>query len=88
MDGIRYHHLLDPATGYPARSGLRSVTILSESGFLSDALSTACFVLGREKGMELAKKYGAEILTVDESGGISMSEGMKSLFSPANSGSN
>ena len=84
VDCVRYHHLLDPATGYPARSGLRSVTILSRSGFLSDALSTACFVLGREKGMELAEKYQAEILLVEEDGTIYMSEGLKSIFSAIN----
>lgn len=80
VDGIRYHHILDPSTGRPARSGLRSVTILSKSGFLSDALSTACFVLGKEKGMALAQKWEAEILTVDESGEIAMSEGFQKVF--------
>lgn len=84
QDGVRYHHLLDPATGYPARSGVHSVTILCKNGFFSDALSTACFVLGKEKGMELAKKYDAEVLFVDENGGISMSDGLKSIFSVAN----
>lgn len=83
-DGARYHHLLDPATGYPAKSGVHSVTILCKNGFLSDALSTACFVLGKEKGMELARKYEAEVLFVDEDGGISMSDGLKSIFSVAN----
>jgi thiamine biosynthesis lipoprotein len=82
FEGERYHHLLDPATGYPARSGLRGVTILSESGFLSDALSTACFVLGKEKGMALAEKWQAGILAVDDDGEIVMNEKMKAFFSP------
>lgn len=80
VDGIRYHHLIDPATGYPARSGLSSVTILTKSGFLSDALSTACFVLGEEKGMELAKQYAVEAIFVREDGSISMTEGMQAYF--------
>ena len=78
--GVRYHHILDPRTGFPADSGLRSVTVLADSGLLSDGLSTACFVLGREKGMELAKRYGAEALFVERDGAIFMTPGMKALF--------
>lgn len=63
-DGVRYHHIIDPATGYPADSGVAGVTILTKDGFLSDALSTACFILGEEKGMALAESYGAEALFV------------------------
>ncbi|MBQ7918885.1 MAG: FAD:protein FMN transferase [Lachnospiraceae bacterium] len=76
----RYHHIMDPETGYPARSGLCSVTIVSDSGLLCDALSTACFVLGKEKGMELAKQCGAEALFVEEDGNFTMTDGMKSLW--------
>lgn len=79
-DGVRYHHILDPRTGYPADSGVRSVTVLSKSGLLSDALSTACFVLGIEDGMELAKRYNAEILFVDSDGKLVLSEGIKAYF--------
>lgn len=78
--GVRYHHILDPATGYPADSGLSAVTVVTKDGLLSDALSTACFVLGREKGMKLAKQYGAEALFVDKSGEIIMTPGMEPLF--------
>ena len=80
VDGIRYHHILNPDTGYPAASGVRSVTIVCESGILSDALSTACFVLGVEEGMELAESYGAKALFVDEAGQIFMSEDMQGIF--------
>ncbi len=80
VDGVRYHHILDPATGYPADSGIRSVTVLCQSGVLSDALSTACFVLGKEEGMELVKSYGAEALFVDKEGTISMTDGMRDIF--------
>lgn len=75
-DGKRYHHIINPDTGYPAESGLCSVTVLSGSGFLSDALSTACFVLGSEKGKALAESYGAEAVFVEKDGRISMTAGM------------
>lgn len=75
-DGKRYHHIINPDTGYPAESGLCSVTVLSGSGFLSDALSTVCFVLGSEKGKVLAESYGAEAVFVEKDGRISMTAGM------------
>ena len=75
-DGKRYHHIINPDTGYPAESGLCSVTVLSGNGFLSDALSTACFVLGSEKGKVLAESYGAEAVFVEKDGRISMTAGM------------
>ena len=65
-NGKRYHHLLDPHTGYPAENGLKSVTIISENGTLADALSTACFVLGREKGAQLAESFGVQAVFLDE----------------------
>lgn len=80
VDGVIYHHIIDPATGYPADSGLKSVTILCKSGMLGDALSTACFVLGAEEGMALAKSYGAEALFVDKEGQLYMTEQMKKIF--------
>lgn len=80
VDGKRYHHILNPATGYPAESGVKSVTILSKNGMISDAFSTACFVLGEEKGRLLAEKYGVEALFISEDGNISMTEGMQEYF--------
>lgn len=76
-DGVRYHHILDPRTGAPADTDLMSVTIVSESGFLSDALSTACFVAGREAGMKLAEQFGVEIIVVDKEKQVYVSEGLK-----------
>lgn len=53
LDGVRYHHLLSSETGWPVQNELASVTIFSESSMEGDALSTAAFVLGTEKGLEL-----------------------------------
>ena len=80
VDGVRYHHIIDPATGYPADSGVAGVTILSRDGFLSDALSTACFILGAERGIPLAEHYGAEALFVGKDGSIVMTDGMRQYF--------
>ena len=64
-DGVRYHHLLDPATGMPAR-GCRSVTIVASSPLLADGLSTGVFILGPTEGMALVERLpdvGAIIVT-------------------------
>jgi thiamine biosynthesis lipoprotein len=65
QDGIRYHHILDPRTGYPADSGLMQVTIICDDSMTGDALSTACFVLGLDDGMALASQYGVKAIFVD-----------------------
>lgn len=85
VDGVRYHHIIDPATGYPADSGVAGVTILSRDGFLSDALSTACFILGTERGIPLAEHYGAEALFVGKDGSVVMTDGMRQYFESSRS---
>lgn len=70
-NGILYHHILDPFTGYPANTDLDSVTILSDSSMEGDALSTACFLYGREKGQELIESLpGIEALFVTKDGSV------------------
>lgn len=69
-DGQRYHHILDPDTGYPARKGNASVTIVAESGLLSDALSTACFMLDPDEAVSLAEKMGAKICIIADDGTV------------------
>lgn len=53
VDGKNYHHILNPATGYPYENDLTSVTIISKKSVDGDALSTTCFALGLEEGMKL-----------------------------------
>lgn len=85
-DGKRYHHILDPHTGYPADSGLISVTVICDSGLLSDGLSTACFVLGREKALDLLDLYGAEGILVDQDKNVYVTEGIRDTYNPMASG--
>lgn len=75
--GNRYHHILDPDTGLPVENGLVSVTVISDSGLLSDALSTACFVLGAEGGAKLAAKYGCEAIFITEDKKVICTDGIK-----------
>lgn len=76
-DGVRYHHLLSPETGEPVQNELASVTIVSKSSVQADALSTACFVMGEEKGMALAASLdGVEVLFVRRDGTIRATAGL------------
>ncbi len=77
LDGVRYHHILDPRTGWPAR-GLRSVTVVSADATLADALSTAIFVLGPDEGLALAAGWdGVEALLVDDEGRVLQTPGLR-----------
>ena len=75
QDGQRYHHIFDPQTGLPAR-GCQSATVITDSVALGDALATAIFVLGPQKGLELLADYpGAEGLIVAADGSLHPSPG-------------
>ena len=83
-EGKRRHHLLDPATGYPAESGLISVTVVHTSAMLADALSTAIFVLGPEKGLALLSRFPpAQAVLVDADMAVQVTKGLRDCFEPA-----
>lgn len=80
-DGNVYWHILDPETGYPAKSGLLSVTIICPQGRLGDALSTALFVMGPQKAEEYWRENGDfEMILVTEEGEILITEGVADHF--------
>jgi len=79
VEGVRYHHLLDPASGMPAR-GCRSVTVIAESGAMADPVATAVFVLGPEKGLALLQKIGLEGLVVEETGKVHVTDGLREVI--------
>ena len=66
-DGIRYHHIVDPATGYPVRNNLTSVTVVGKDIIEADAFATAFFVMGREKAIPMAKSNGLEVIFIENS---------------------
>ena len=68
--GVRYHHILDPATGCPARTDLAGATVVADSGLLADGLSTCCILLGAEKAQALLSKYGAGGVLVKTDGAV------------------
>ncbi len=68
VDGVRYHHILDPETGMPVRSGLASVTIVGTRSDLCDALSTACFVLGEYASKPILDRFGVSAIFLYDDG--------------------
>jgi len=74
LDGVRYHHILDPKTGLPSDSDLVSATILHTSSMDADAFATACIVLGREKSEKLLNELGLCAVLITQQGDISTSE--------------
>jgi thiamine biosynthesis lipoprotein len=75
LNGKRYHHLLDPKTGYPSNKN-RSVTIISHESALSDAFATAIFLIDAEKGIKILKSLGLEGIIIDKDGKIFITDGI------------
>ena len=80
VDGVRYHHIVDPRTGYPARSNLRSVTLIGDSAMNLDVLSTAVFVLGAAEGLRLIREAGVEAVFVTTELEVFCTEGLRENF--------
>jgi thiamine biosynthesis lipoprotein len=75
-DGVRYHHILDPKTGYPTR-GCRSVTVIARDALTADAWDTTLFVLGPDRGLKLAEKLpDIEAVFVDDKNQVRVTSGL------------
>lgn len=80
-DGNTYHHIIDPSTGRPAQSGLLSLTVVSAEGKTCDALSTALFVMGKERAAEYWRENrGFEMILYTEDQKIYITKGLEEAF--------
>lgn len=80
QDGKRYHHILNAITGYPATSEFKSVTVVCESGLISDALSTVCYIAGYRKSIEILKKFDAEAVFIFNNNAVRVTDGLSGKF--------
>lgn len=78
--GVRYHHILDPKTGWPAQSDLVSATFVMDSSMTADALATACIVIGSEKSLELAAAQGLDAMFIKKDGSVLFTEGFEEKY--------
>ena len=83
QDGVTYHHIINPKTGYPAESGLVSVTIVSSDGTLADGLSTSLFIMGGEKAADFWREHKDEFdaILMSDDGTLYVTEGLENDFS-------
>ena len=81
ISGQKYHHIIDPRTGYPSQSDLKSVTIICENSAQADALSTAIFVMGLDFGVGIIKQYPElQAVFVCQNNHIYISQGLRNRF--------
>ncbi len=84
IDGVTYHHILDPETCEPADSGLASVTIVADSGFLADGLSTAVYVMGLDKGTAVwRERKDFDMILYTDAGELYVTPGLEGRVEPA-----
>lgn len=87
VDGVKYHHILDPKTGYPLDNEVSGVTVFANTSFEGDSYSTALFLFGIENGIEFVESIdGLEAVFVDKDHGVYLTSGLKDTFVLTNEG--
>lgn len=79
--GVRYHHILDPKTGWPSQSDLVSASFVMDSSMTADALATACIVIGSEMALALANEQGLDAMFITGDGTLLFTEGFEEKYS-------
>lgn len=82
-NGVVYHHVLDPETGWPADSDLLSVSVISEDGLLADFLSTTLFVLGKDAVLSCLERSDFQIIAVGENHTVYCSSSLEGKLLPS-----
>lgn len=77
FEGVRYHHIIDPRTGWPADSGLLSVTLIGDSAMELDALATGICVLGEKNSLPILERHGIEAIFISNDGEIKVTHGLQ-----------
>jgi FAD:protein FMN transferase len=80
LNGIWYHHILDPRTGCPVQNNLLTVTACTKSSMLADALTTAMFVMGPVEGSKLAAQFGVHAVFLERGNRVTYTEGLNITF--------
>ena len=80
VDNVRYHHILDPRTGYPA-TGTSAVTVVHDNAAVADAAATALFVAGPDEWQDIARRMGIDrVMLVDRDGNIHLTPAMRDVI--------
>jgi len=82
INGVKYHHIIDPKTGYPADSGLLSVAVVCDDSTLADTLSTALLIMGKDKALALYEKqtYKFEAIFINTDNEVSVTKGLENII--------
>lgn len=85
-DGVKYHHILSPKTGYPYENEIAGITIISDTSADGDALSTSVFAMGVEEGMKFVNSIdGIDAIFITKDNKVYITDGIRSIFTLTNS---
>ena len=83
QDGVRYHHILDPFTGYPAETDLLSVSVAADDGAYADFMSTYLFIKGKDYAVEHLNDLDCGLIVIDKDKNVYISDSLMDRFTPA-----